>query len=71
MLGRFEGREFELELRADVARYRGDDFDVRFDPTDPAGTIAGDATGEIDLTYFHMMRLLAEGLRGDVNAVTC
>jgi putative selenate reductase len=48
---RFEGREFVLESSDGLLSFRGDGFDVRFDPEDPAGTAEGEASAEVDLTY--------------------
>ncbi len=52
---RFSGRAFELELGPWGAHWVGEDFDLRFDPADPVGTMEGTAEGEVDLTYFLLM----------------
>jgi putative selenate reductase len=75
VLGRFGGREFEVEIRDHHVRYHGPDFDVTFDEDDPEGTIAGDVApgAAVELVYFHVMRALAAALYapGEVNYVNC
>ena len=60
--GRFQGREFGLELAGGRARYSGPGFSVTFDPERPAETAAGSARGEVDLTYYRVMALLADAI---------
>ena len=55
--GRFGGRNYRVEFSEDGAhaRYEGEGFALRFLCYDPVGTIEGDAEGDVDLTYFHLM----------------
>lgn len=65
-LGRFGGRVVRLERDGDRARYAGEGFELTLDERDPAATAAGRADGPVDLTYFHILRWLADGvLRGE------
>jgi putative selenate reductase len=63
VLGRFGGRAFEARIEATGGgtrvRFSGQGFDVEFDRADPAGTAAGRAEGEVDLTFFHLMDLVS------------
>ncbi|MEM9459179.1 MAG: 4Fe-4S dicluster domain-containing protein [Myxococcota bacterium] len=59
VLGRFGGQGFEVRLDEGRAFYSGPDFEVRFDPADPVGTIEGQAQGEVDLTFFHLMQMVS------------
>lgn len=58
MHGRFNGRAVLVESEASKLRYRGEGFDVRLDPADPAGTAEGVATAPIDLTPLRIMELM-------------
>ncbi len=71
MRGRFGGREFTLEAAGGWIRFQGADFDVRFRPESPAGTIEGSGPEEIDLTCCHIMDALRRGVLDParVNAV--
>ena len=60
--GRFAGRDYALDLDGPVARYEGDGFRLTFTEHDPLATLAGEAAGEVDLTYFHLMALVARAL---------
>jgi putative selenate reductase len=60
--GRFSGREYAVSVSPGMAEYSGAGFRVRFQEGDPVGTIAGDAAGDVDLTYFHIMNLMRRGL---------
>jgi len=72
VLGRFGGREYRLDAEAGRMRYAGDGFDLVFDAADPVATLAGDAAGEVDLTYFYIMDWLRKALLapGAVNWVS-
>ena len=61
---RFEGKPFEVITEADEShiRFVGTDFLVDFDPSDPAGTICGSASTEVDLTYFRLMEMVSEAV---------
>jgi putative selenate reductase len=62
VLGRVDGKTFELERDGDRARFRGDGFEVRFAVADPAGSVEGTADGEVDLTYFHILEWIREAV---------
>ncbi|HUL58861.1 MAG TPA: hypothetical protein VLU43_06290, partial [Anaeromyxobacteraceae bacterium] len=57
-----DGRAFLLEPAGPRVRYRGDGFDLRLDPRDPAGTAEGTAAGPVDLTYLRIMERLREAI---------
>lgn len=59
VLGRVGGREIAIEIEGDQARYQGPGFAVHFDLADPEGTLAGEATADIDLGLFRVI----DGLR--------
>jgi putative selenate reductase len=67
--GRFEGREFELELTHGLASYSGDGFEVEFSVGEPSTLRAGRAEPGtlVDLTYAlimdHVQRSLLDGVR--------
>ncbi len=73
VLGRFSGVEYQLEAEGGTARYAGPGFAVVFDERDPPGTVQGEASAEVDLTYFHIMNLLRAALfaPSEVNYVNC
>jgi len=53
---RISGSDFVVEETDGNVRYRGAHFDVRFDAESPAATLAGEATGEVDLSYYFIAR---------------
>jgi len=55
MHGRFGGRVVTMEIGNGLVRYRGEGFDVRLDPSEPAATVSGTADGPVDLTWLHIM----------------
>jgi putative selenate reductase len=55
--GRFDAGAFELRVIGATVSYRGDGFDVTYDPADPAGTLAGTGA-EVDLTYATILHLV-------------
>ena len=69
--GRFGGRVVSLTLDGEEAEYRGEGFAVRFAPADPAGTVRGEASGEVDLGYYVILRWLRDAIfaEGQVNYV--
>ena len=71
--GRFGGREFHVELADGRVEYEGDGFRLSFYETDPAGTLAGEAEGEVDLTYFRLMARIGRALFAptEVNYLNC
>jgi putative selenate reductase len=62
--GRFEGTEYGMELEVEARRvaYWGPGFRVTFAEADPAGSVAGEAAGEVPLAYFHIMNWLRAGV---------
>ena len=58
ILGRFEGQEFSLHLEGERARYSGTGFDVAFMPGRLEETLDGQAEGEVDFTYCHILEYL-------------
>jgi hypothetical protein len=53
------GREATVEIEDGRATFAGPGFAVRFDAADPEGTIAGEATVEVDLGLYRII----DGLR--------
>ncbi|HYD30265.1 MAG TPA: hypothetical protein VEB64_05330 [Azospirillaceae bacterium] len=62
VLGRFDGREYRVELDGGMARYAGPGFDIRFNPVDPAGSAEGMAEEAVDLTWFLILERLRRGV---------
>jgi putative selenate reductase len=62
MHGRFGGKVVTTESEGGLMRYRGEGFDVRLDPSDPAATVSGTANGPIDLTWLHIMDQILKGV---------
>lgn len=60
--GRINGNEFSLSDGNGRARFSGADFAVTLDPGDPIATIEGTASGEIDLTYLHILRWVRDAV---------
>ena len=73
VLGRFSGTEYRLAISRGRVSFAGPGFDVHFDEHDPAGSIEGEAEGEVDLTYFDIMNRLRSALFAppEVNYVNC
>ena len=67
--GRFDGRAYRLEISGVSAAYSGDGFDVRFAMDDPFGTIDGDASVPVDLTFYAIMNELRKAIFEDGAAV--
>lgn len=71
VLGRFGGLDFEASIEDGDVQFSGPDFAVSFTRTDPAGTIDGEATDEVDLTFFHLMEMIGGAvLEGGENYVS-
>ncbi len=71
VLARIAGREFNYTRRGSDVKFVGDQFSVTFDSSDPGGTFAGSASGMVDLTYYHIIRLVADGVHtGPLNYVS-
>ncbi|MCA9667697.1 MAG: 4Fe-4S dicluster domain-containing protein [Myxococcales bacterium] len=64
VLGRFDGKGYRLELAGARARYSGEGFAVSLDMENPAGSIEGEASVEVDLAYMHIMCWMVEALLG-------
>ncbi|MCZ6727721.1 MAG: glutamate synthase [Acidobacteria bacterium] len=62
MLGRFGSREYSLEVRDDRCTFSGSDFCVEFDRAAPEESLKGEAAGEVDLTYCHIMDYLRRAI---------
>jgi putative selenate reductase len=58
MHARLQGRAVSLESEGIKVRYRGEGFDLRFDPGNPAGTAEGHCNGPVDLVPLRIMELL-------------
>ena len=73
MLGRFGGAEVRVEIGEGCVYYSGRGFAVRFAEADPAGTIAGRADTEVDLTYYEIIKRLRAALfaSAEVNYINC
>jgi len=59
---RIEGREYHIELDRGWVNYVGDGFRFRFNETKPQDTLTGEATVEVDMTPYHIMRILQMGV---------
>jgi len=60
--GRFAGRESSIAIAGGYVIYEGDGFRLLFEETDPVATLAGEAVGEVDLTYFRLMALVGRAV---------
>ena len=54
--------ELRLEVAGGHVRYEGEGFRLAFEESDPLGTLAGEADGEVDLTYARLTALVARAL---------
>jgi putative selenate reductase len=70
--GRLNGRPVSMEGNDGLLRYRGEGFDLRLDPRDPAGTADGTSEGPVDLAPLRIMELIriAATAPGAVNFVS-
>ena len=73
IVGRFDGREYELVATDGRLAYSGQGFRVSYDECDPFGSVEGSGSGEIDLTFAQIMDALRKAVldRGAVNYVSC
>ena len=55
LTARVEGRAFSVAPADDRVRFTGDGFDLTLDVEDPAGTVAGTAAQEVDLTWARIL----------------
>jgi len=71
--GRFDGHEYELVAADGRLSYSGPGFSVSYDERDPFGTVEGECSGEIDLTYAQIMNALRKAVLDPsaVNYVSC
>lgn len=74
VLGRFSGTEFRVAFTSRCVYYSGQGFALRFTESDPAASLAsleGRADGEVDLTYYEIMKRLRAALfaQSEVNYV--
>ncbi len=71
VLGRFEGRDYRVQITDGHVVYSGSGFAVTFEEADPEHTIRGEASVVVDLTYFRIMNALRAAILGatDVNYV--
>ena len=58
VLGRVKGREYRLEVRENLARFSGDGFELELDLENPAATVRGRRSADVDLTWCFIMDLL-------------
>lgn len=63
--GRFDGKEFTVELLDGKVQYAGKDFEVSFDASNAAESFAGTAEGEVDLSYYFIMTWVREAVLSD------
>ena len=59
---RLEGRAVVVERKAGRVRYRGDGFDLEFDPADPAGSACGHADVPVDLAPLRIAELIRDAV---------
>jgi putative selenate reductase len=62
VFARLDGREYEVDVRGGRVNYRGDGFHVTFDGADPEGTVAGEASGQVELVWYEIMNELRRAL---------
>ena len=65
IVARFNGARFEAVFTDAVVSFIGDGFDVRLDLDDPVGTIEGEASVPVDLTYLRIIDALRKSLLSD------
>ncbi len=58
LYGRFNGRAVSMEAIGGLRYYRGEGFDLRLDPRNPAGTADGTCEGPVDLAPLRIMELI-------------
>ena len=51
-----------MERDGGLVRYRGEGFDVAFDPNDVAATASGVADGPVDLTRLRVMNAILDAV---------
>ena len=72
VLGRFAGQEYRLQVSDGRVAYSGAAFAVTFAESDPEHTLEGDASSDVDLTYFQIMNALRKAIldSSEVNYLT-
>ncbi len=73
VLGRFNGREYRMDVRRDRVLYSGEGFVLTFSEGDELTTLDGRAAGDVDLTYFFIMNQVRHGVLSSraVNFINC
>ena len=56
--GRFDGVEYSLEPAGSRVRYTGPGFSLSLDPEAPAEPLEGEAAGEVDLIFCHLLAMI-------------
>ena len=62
MAGRLGGREFRMRVTDDHYTFSGPGFRVEFDGAERETTFSGEAAGEVDLTFCHIMDYLRRAI---------
>jgi len=63
--GRIAKREYALSFDGGRVTYAGDGFEVSFSDSDPVGTVKGEASGEVDLTYYYLLDRIRQAILAD------
>ncbi len=63
--GRIAKREYSLSFDGGRVAYAGEGFEVSFSEADPVGTIEGEASGEVDLTYYYLLDRIRRAILAD------
>ncbi|OIO08883.1 MAG: glutamate synthase [Elusimicrobia bacterium CG1_02_63_36] len=63
--GRVDGKVYAYDAGGGKVSYAGDGFLVKFDATDPAGTAEGEASGEVDLTFYFLFERIRAAIFSD------
>jgi putative selenate reductase len=59
---RIDGEEYRMDLDEEWVTYSGDGFQIRFNEMKPEVTTSGQATAKVDMTPYHIMRILQMGV---------
>jgi putative selenate reductase len=63
--GRFSGKEFTFAASEGKVQYTGEGFDVSFDAGSPTTSFSGEASGEVDLSFYFLMSWIREAVLDD------
>lgn len=63
--GRFKQEHFEVQIQDGRVTYTGPGFQVTFQQADPSGTISGEASEPVDLTYYEIMNRIRAAIFSD------